>query len=86
MDLEQIVQRMESLSIQLDRIESKLSKYSDTMDMSQASQYLSISKSKLEKITSPKNLLISVSKIGGKKVFHKKDLDKYLATTKHAAL
>ncbi len=78
-DLIKRVIRMESLIIQK-------SMTSETMTSDQAAAYLGIAPATLNKMSSPKNMVISCSKSGGKKkVFLKKDLDRYLETTKAQA-
>lgn len=59
----------------------------EMLNTDEAAAFLRISKSKLEKMTSPGNLLIPVSTIAGKKkIFMKKDLIAFVERNKQEAI
>ena len=71
----QIEKLLTDLNTRLERIESVTK---DVMNCEEAAKFLGISKSTLDKMTGPKNMLIATSKVGGTKVFFKKDLIAYV--------
>lgn len=72
MDAKKILAEIKSVKKELAEIRMLSS---DVMNAEAAAKFLGISKSTLDKITRPSNMLIATSTIGGnKKVFQKKDL------------
>lgn len=68
-------------------IETMLSQSAEVMDANSAACFLKMSKSSFDKITRPKNMLIPVVKMGGKKkVFMRKDLMDFIEKCKQESI